>query len=473
MNRLFTLSIVLLATLFFTACIEDDISSSAADQPTFSVDTLAMGRVFTGEGTPTYSFRVYNRHDKVISISDISFADADQTYFRINVDGRSGTRFSNVEIRPNDSIFVFVDANIPADNSTLPIDIEQKLNFVTQGVTSSVIITARGQNVTRLHGKVIERDTVWADLIPHQIFDSLVIAPGATLTIGPGCRLYFHDGSELRVRGTLITQGTAEKPVTMGGDRTGYVAADIPYEIMSRQWQGVYFAPTSHANALAYTTIENTWTGVTLDSLSAGNPNVPAIEMINCRLRNSAGTALSARFSSISATGCEFAEGGKGVVSLTGGNNYLSYCTISNNYLFSYMGGAMLQLHHLNSEDSESSAEPYMRAYVTNSIIYGSGAPLSVNDLTDTQVWLKRCLLGVTGEDDEHFISILWDSDPMWYTDRSIYRFDYRLQPDSPALGASYQALTPPQALPLPPTDFYGDVHPDPAAIGAMEAKPE
>ena len=53
-------------------------------------------------------------------------------------------------------------------------------------------------------------------------------------------------------------------------------------------------------------------------------------------------------------------------------------------------------------------------------------------------------LFKANGTDDENFIECVWDEDPMFYTVRDDYYFDYRLQPDSPALGrgnASY--LTP------------------------------
>lgn len=460
------------AMLLTQSCIEDSVSTNAAEQPEFSVDTLRMGRVFTEAGTPTHQFRVYNRYDKVMAISDIAFADGGTGYFRLNVDGQSGTRFSNIEIRPNDSIFVFVEATLPANGTVRPVDIEDVLQFTTNGVTRRLVITATGQDVVRLRGKVIETDTVWSGDTPHQIFDSLVVAPGVTLTLEAGSHLYFHDGADMRVRGTLRSLGTAEAPVTMGGDRTGTVAADIPYEVMSRQWEGVTFCPTSRANRLEHTVIENTWRGVVLDSISGPDPTVRALEMVNCRLRNSAGYALEAHHSSIAATGCEFAEGGAGVVLLRGGSHVIDHCTVSNNYLFSFMGGAMVTLGNVNSVEPDGSSMPYLSARITNTIIYGSGAALSMPDLADTDVWLHRCLIGVTGTDDDHFTDILWGVDPLWWTDRSHYIFDYRLRDDSSALGASFDYVVPADALPLPATDFYGNAHPAPAAVGAMERRP-
>lgn len=470
-NAIVSAVVAALATVALPSCIEDSVSTSAADQPEFSSDTLRMGRVFTDEPTPTHQFRVYNRHDKVMSIADISFRDGGTGYFRINVDGQSGTRFSNVEIRPNDSIFVFVEATLPPNASSAPVEIEDVVQFTTNGVSRQVVLSALGQDVRRLHGKVISADTLWTADLPHQIFDSLVVAPGATLTLQPGCRLYFHDGSDMRVRGTLRSLGSAQAPVIFGGDRTGTVAADIPYEVMSRQWVGVSFAPTSRDNRLEYTVIENTWRGVVLDSISGEDSGRRAIEIVNCRLRNSAGYALQAVHSSIAATGCEFAEGGAGVVYLRGGSHVIDHCTVSNNYLFSFMGGPMIGFANVSSVDPDGSGMPYVKAEITNTIVYGSGAPLSMDDLAGTEIFMRRCLIGVNGTDDDHFTDIIWGEDPLWWTDRSRYIFDYRLRDDSPALGASFTGIAPASALPLPPTDFYGNPHPSPASVGAMEVR--
>lgn len=101
--------IVLLA-----GCIEDGFTTSPSDQPVFSVDTLKIGTVFTEQSTTTHRFTVRNPHSKQISISDISLSGPAADYLRLNVDGISGRRFNNIEVRGKDSIFVFVEATFPA-----------------------------------------------------------------------------------------------------------------------------------------------------------------------------------------------------------------------------------------------------------------------------------------------------------------------------------------------------------------------
>ena len=170
------------------------------------------------------------------------------------------------------------------------------IDFTTNGVHRSVPVVAQGQNVKRLKAMTIDADTRFDSTLPYQIYDSLVVAPGATLTLGPGARLCFHDKAMLVVRGTLVAEGTAEAPVIMGGDRTGNVVGDISFDIMSRQWTGVFFTKTSKANRLSHVLLQNTTQGVMIDGdPEADYSTLPQLDLINTRLRNSGGMVLELR----------------------------------------------------------------------------------------------------------------------------------------------------------------------------------
>lgn len=438
-------------------CIEDSFTDSPSDQPAFSVDTLHLGTVFTDEPTPTSRMLVYNRHSKSLSISDISISGADAACFRLNVDGVSGQRFSDVEIRAKDSIFVFVEATLPEAAGALSADYEASLDFTTNGVRSSVVLAAHGQNVERLRAVTIDTDTRFTSEKPYQIFDSLVVAPGTTLTIDAGTRLCLHDKSKFIVRGTLICEGTPERPVIFGGDRTGNVVGDISFEIMSRQWTGLFFTATSTGNRLSHTLIQNTVQGVAINGDPEADYSVtPQLYMLNSRLRNSGGLGFEAVHSAVTAIGCEFAEAADGLVYLNGGKHSFNHCTFANYYLFAVLSGPAIQLSHLSIDPKtgldDGSGLPYTQAAFDNCIIYGLGSDLSHGDLTGTDVFFRRCLLKSAGSDDDNFIMCLWDTDPLYYTVREDYIFDYRLKPESPAIGAADPTLTSADAA----TDAYG-----------------
>ena len=434
----------------FTSCIEDGFSSSASDQPTFSVDTLQMGLIFTEQPSTTHRFTVYNRANKSISVSNIRLSGENAGLFRLNVDGFSGREFNNVEIRANDSIYVFVETTLPANEQTEPIEVTASLDFLTQGVTRSVVVAARGRDVKRINSLTLTENTRFEAGKPYQIFDSLVVAAGATLTIDPGAELLFHDGAMMVVRGTLKAVGQPGKEITFSGDRTGNVAADISFDIMSRQWIGMFFTNTSRDNELSYAHVCNTRQGVTVDGGYSERP--VELKMINSRLRNSGGLVLEVYHANIKAYGCEFAEAADGAVYLQGGDHVFNHCTLSNYYLFTALGGEILQFTHFNEETDDTSGLPYTKADFTNSIIYGLGTDLNYGDFTGTEIYLRRCLLKSVGTDDDNFLDCLWDTDPGFLTVREDYYFDYRLHDDSPAIGAGDPALTLPEAS----DDRYG-----------------
>ena len=446
MNKIKSLIAIcgLLIIVGLSSCIEDDFSTNANDQPTFSTDTLDMGPIFTEAGTPTHSFTVYNRHDKGIIISSIKMRDDAEGMFRFNVDGVAGNEFQNVEIRANDSIYVFVEATLKANGTDAPVVIDRHLDFVVQGITSTVVISAQGQDVERRKGLVIDGDTRFTANKPYQIFDSLIVKEGATLTLDPGVTLYFRNNATMRVDGTLVSNGTTEKPVNMTGDRIDNVVNDLSFDLMAGQWQGLEFTSTSRNNYLSHTSIRNTVWGVFVDSIGAQEN--PALTLINCQLRNSQEYSLAAIHSDIKAVGCEITDAAAGVMSLRGGNHIFNHCTFANYYLFSALGGAAIQFDHISAECDDLSGLPYMVADFTNSIIYGNGTELSHGDLTGTAITLRYCLLKSEGVDDENFICCLWGADPLYYTVRNEYIFDYRLKNESPAIGAAYPDYTLPEA---------------------------
>lgn len=439
-------------TALLSSCIEDGFTTSQSDQPLFSADTLKMGGTFTLEPTPTKKFTVHNPHGKMLSISSISLRDDVQGLFRLNVDGRSGTRFTNVEIRPNDSIFVFVEATLPENGTPGTATVEKHLDFVTNSVTKTVVLTLDGTDAVRLRRTTIASDTHFTAQRPYVIFDTLRVAGGATLTIDPGAHLYFHSEAAMVVEGRLVAVGTAEKPVQFTGDRTGNVAAAIPYELMSGQWGGVHFAASTPGdNRMEYVSMRNSSTGITLEPVTS-RAGVPALSLINCQVRNTKGYTVASDHADLVIAGCELAEAAEGILWLNGGNHTVEQTTVANNYLFTALGGPAVQFGHFDAESDDQSGLPLMKATFANSVFHGLGTELSCGDFTGTDVTFRNCLFKSAGSDDDNFIGCLWDADPLFCTVRSEYLFDYRLQAESPAIGAADPALN----RFAPTSDRYG-----------------
>lgn len=428
--------ISLLAATIMAGCISDDVTYSPDARLTFSTDTLRFDTVFTDLGTQTARLLVHNRNNKGVEISRIRVR-GDEGIFSINVDGVSGTVFDNVEIRANDSIYVFVECLIDATDANRPFLVEGQLDFETNGNLQTVVLEAYGENATRLRNVRIDSDFRMTADRPYIIFDTLTVSRDATLTIDAGSRLYFHDKALLQVEGSLLALGEQGKEISMRGDRTGNVLPDTGYEILAGQWEGIRFGAGSFGNRMEFVEMQSTTMGIEIDS--CGVTDRDKLTLVNSWLHNSQGNVLRSGHSKVDAYGCVFSEAGKAVVSLTGGSHTFSQCTLANYYLFAISPESILTLEHVKAEAGDPN--PAMKGEFTNSIIYGMMSPITPGDLKDTEVYLRNMLLGISGSDDDHFINCIWDENPQFETIREDYYFNYRLKEDSPAIGAGNPAF--------------------------------
>ena len=434
--------------LALTSCIEDDFTTSSSDVLEFSTDTLAFDTVLSEEGTATRRFMVYNRHKKMLNISSITIDGNPQVKFYLNVDGVSGESFGNVEIRGEDSIFVFVEAFIDPTGNDLPVEMEDKIRFVTNGVEQQVVLTAWGQDVTRLHSPVIDADIRWSGVKPYLIYDTLRVAEGATLTLDAGTTLMFHDKAAMVVDGTLIAAGEQGREINLRGDRLDNVVGGNDYDIMSGQWDGIRFTATSMGNEMRYVNMRGSSSGVVVDSTGI---EYRKLYLLNSVLHNASTSVLTSSHAWIDAAGCEFSDAAAAVVSLTGGRAQFVQCTFANYYLFDVITGSILSLNYLMPDDSDGRS-PLMEGTFDNCIFYGNASEISPGDLTGSAVMVRNCLFGADGSDDNNFLHCVWGGDPLFYTIREEYIFDYRLKDESDAIGMGDPSLCPPEAE----TDRYG-----------------
>lgn len=418
-------------------CISDEFTTSPTDLLTFSTDTVSFDTVFTDLGTPTARLKVFNKAKKSVNISSIKFKNPD-SYFAMNVDGVSDREFKDVEIRGNDSIFVFIECYIPETQQTGPQLVEDKLEFVTNGVTQQVTVEAYGQNVIRLKNFTVTEDMEMGPEMPYVVFDSLVVEKEATLKILPGANILFHDKASLVVKGTIDARGEPDKKINMRGDRLDDVLPDVGYDILAGQWKGVYIRGESFDNHLEYVDMRSTVDGLRVDSCA--DLSRQKLQLVNSWIHNSQSTAFKSEYSWVDAYGCVFSEAAEAAVSLTGGKHEFVQCTFSNYYLFSVVSDPLVCLYHLFPEDLDGNSNELMKANFLNCILYGMPSDLNEGDLEGSDVYFKYTSLKSAGTDDDHFISCLWDTDPLFYTIREDYYFNYRLKEGSPVIGAGNPA---------------------------------
>ena len=223
MRKYLYVCIAFLSVILASSCREDFEATLSNGRLEFSRDTLFLDTVFSNTSSSTYSFKVYNRSNNLITIPQVGLAQGENSNYRLNVNGKAGKIFENIEILPKDSIFVFVEVTVDASiidaNTFLYTDeIEfdsginlQKINLVTlirdaiflypsrnaAGIKETLNLgTDENGQPVEIEGFFLEDDELqFTNQKPYVIYGYAGVASGKTLQIDAGARIYFHQNS--------------------------------------------------------------------------------------------------------------------------------------------------------------------------------------------------------------------------------------------------------------------------------------
>lgn len=297
--------IVLVMPLVFLSCRKNDIYTTNPVTLKFSTDTIFFDTIFSrldtfSTGIPrsiTLQVRVTNPGNEAVK-TNISVEGNTFGMFKLNVDGRSGTNFNDIDILPNDSIYIFVQAYINKGNTNLPFIVTDKLLFNTNGNIQDVKLVAWAQDAHYYKNQVLDCSSgtlFWGADKPHVVYDSILIPKGCTLTIDAGAKVHSFINSAILVQGTLIVNGTADNPVVFEGSRL-----DDDYKELAGQWIGIRFLPGSVGNKITGAVIKNGYIGIEVDSLPANSS--PNLEIEQCRIFDMSAVGLLSYSASVNAT---------------------------------------------------------------------------------------------------------------------------------------------------------------------------
>ena len=448
-RTLWIAAVILAFSTLLSSCIEDGFTTASSDVLAFNRDTVAFDTVITLQGTATKQMVVYNHSKKQINISSIKVAgEANKGHFHLNVDGVRGDEFQNVEIRGNDSIYIFIEAYIDEMGQDEPTLLEDHLEFVTNGMTQKVLLSAWGQDVVRIKGDTIRRNTHFTADKPYLIYDTMFVSPGVTLTLDAGTTLLFHDKAALRCAGRMRANGTADEPVIFRGDRLDHIVGSTSFDIMSGQWGGVIFTPPTMGNVLNHVIMKGSSIGM---HCSANDDTTQcALKLVNCVLTNSSSTCLATATCYVKLIGTEISDAAEEVGYFAGGKVEATQCTFANYYLFKVPS---LPIVNVFDVEYSNGTIGKIKAYFDNCIIDGLCKEINEGELDNFNVYLRYCLLKSSGTNDAHFINCVWEGDPDFLTLRDDNFFDYRLGNESDAIGKGNPELCPEEAR----YDRYGN----------------
>ena len=396
----------------FVACQDDDnFSTSTGHKLSFPSDTLKMDTVFSRTPSSTYTFWVYNENDAGIKMQSVRLKRGNQTGFRVNVDGiyldnSNGSQTSNVEIRRNDSILVFVELTPAETGQSDPVLLEDDLLFqLESGLEQRVCLQAWVWDAQKLYSPVIDKDSLIESHVPIVVFGDMRVEEGVTLTVR-NTSLYFHDGSGLDVHGTLCLEDCV-----LRGDRLDDMFSYLPYDRVSGQWNGIAIRETSHNNKFVRAEIRNPLYGVVCDS-AAIDPDHYRLEMDYCVIHNCSGVGVSAVNTYLRLDHCQLSNTGGDCFSLFGGIAEINHCTFAQYYPFAADRGAAFRFTNYYG----TNVQPMFVA-CSHSIITGYADDVVMGDMLgeDQNTFdyaFENCLLRTpeVTDDPKRFVDIIWES---------------------------------------------------------------
>jgi hypothetical protein len=308
--------------ILLCSCRKDSYITSPDARVTMSSDTLKFDTVFVTSGSTYRTFKITNENNQKLKLSSLKLMGGAASAYKMNVDGITGTQFSNLDIEANDSLYVFVQVHVNPGAGNLPFIIRDSIQVSYNGRTRQVQLEAWGQNAHFFRDKVITANETWNNNLPYVILGSLTVNPNQTLTINKGCKIYVHADAPIIVNGTLVVNGlkdTSER-VYFQGDRL-----DEPYKNYPASWPGIFLLAGAKDNVLNYAVIKNAYQaiGITGQSPTAN----PKLVLNECVIDNAYDAGIISLNSSILARNCLISNCGKNL-SLAGGGDYrFTHCT--------------------------------------------------------------------------------------------------------------------------------------------------
>lgn len=463
----------------FYACRDDGFDMDPSLRLGFSADSLLFDTVFTTVGSSTRSFMVYNDHNRRVNISSITLAGGPQSFFRINVDGSSGSRIENVEIGANDSIFVFVEVTVDPVNQDVPLVIADSLVFRINNNVQDVKLVAWGQDARFIHPNFVDpvsglsyhlfdENTIWNGEIPYVVYGLAVVAPDRILTVEEGASIHFHNNSSLIFLegSTMKVNGSADRPVSFQGDRL-----ESFYEELPGQWGRIWFTATSKDHEINYAIIKNGTVGLHVDTI--GSTTRPTLQIRNSVIRNMSLVGLLAQGSHVTAENLMISNCGEHTLMLALGGRYaFRHCTFANYYSLPNSpirrSPSVVFNNYYEDADGNIQVRELQDLFMGNSIIYGSLQEEMAFDFfpgTGPTFAFDHCLIRTQSETAGNaFSGIIKNENPRFHDPQAG---DYRLAEDSPAIGAGNPAIS----LQVP-FDILGQSRADRSDMGAVQYYP-
>lgn len=474
------LFLLLLLVLIFLSCNKDRFDPDPDARPSFSADTILFDTVFTTIGSATLNLKVYNRSSRPLLIRSIELAGGEDSFFRLNIDGLPASREEDVEIPPDDSLYIFIAVTVDPTNENNPVIIQDSVVFNTNGLLQDVKLIAYGQDVHLINGEILSTQ-VWDNDKPYLIYNSMAVDTGQILTIEAGTQIYLHRNSSMIVWGSLVVNGTWEDPVVFQNDRL-----ETFYDIVAGQWGTLYLDPVSRGNRINHAFIRNSVGGIQIGYPSA--EEMPDLELSNSMIMNTSYAGIYAFGAEINCYNTVIANcAGPAAALLRGGRYRFQHCTISNQGVIgsSRTAPSVILSNVFNYTEYDPVTGISQRVTTSGDLEYADFSNTIITGNLNHELQFiqnqsnlfnyrfDHCLLKASEDsvDKDQFNALILNEDARFMNDSDRYNLDFSLDTLSPAQDAGDPELL--IAFPYLQPDITGTLRdaygrPD---LGAFERK--
>jgi len=436
----------------FFSCRDEMIDFHGDIKLAFSTDTLVFDTVFTTVGSATRSFKVFNNNNNRVRIGSIRLGGGANSLFRINVNGVPGFAHNDIEIAPNDSIFIFAEVTLDPVGSNLPLIVVDSLIFETNNRVQDVKLVAWGQDAIFLDANyppeqprfhLLTQNTTWTSLKPIVVYSTVVAAPGVTLLVEQNTRIHLHRGKSIYFldNSTMKVNGTHEEPVIFQGDRLEQFFNDKP-----GQWGRIFFSPQSFDNEINHAIIKNGTVGLHIGS--KGESSGSTFLLKNSIIKNMSSTGIMVVESSLNAHNTIVGNCGDFSVYIgPGGSANFLHCTLGNYFSLpntSNRQTPLLLFANYFPYQEEVGGPVFVyhgeigQVFFGNSILHGLQEEEIGFDLlrgtTFNNFVFDHCIIRTRiNTSSPNFIGVIRNVDPRFH---NRGKQDFRLSENSPAIGA-------------------------------------
>ncbi len=312
--------------IFFAAllsCSKDGFINSSNARLSVSESLITFDTVFTSTGSITKFFKIFNDNDARLRINEIHLAGGADSRFTININGLPTHTAQDLIVDANDSIYVFVTANIGATGGNAPFIVEDSISILFNGNKRWVQLQAWGQDAHFIRNARLNEDQTWTNDKPYVIIGGMRLEEGNTLTIEAGCRIYSHADAPMIIDGTLKAIGEEydSMKVTFQSDRL-----DRPYSEHPGSWPGIVFSESSMNNELRFVQLKNAYQGIVIRGNQQTETQLKLSETIisGCYDAGILSFGAVVEGDNILINNC-----GKGIVLAHGGQYRFRHCTIA------------------------------------------------------------------------------------------------------------------------------------------------